>query len=167
MNEEFQKFLDSKHSAFECIAVKGMNRGDYTQIQIKPKGVDIVIAEFWLNVNDKPNKDKKHTGGKKSYSKIYNEWLLNNKDIGIELLGAMVKLSPYIEWHTGRLVELRKKDSIKMDRLFKLWKVSKPTGLKLIKKLKELNLFTYRESSYFIATDFIGKGGGKIENNNL
>ena len=122
---------------------------------------DKEVYSFWNNPY-KTKKPKGSTGGKKPYVIIMTqevEVLRNKKVNGIEeALGLLLVLSPNTEWHTGRLINKRNKNSLKYEELLKISGSTKYKFEKLMKILKDNDLLTHTPEGYFISSKLIKKG---------
>lgn len=169
MVENLLRLSSDKYSVISAYAVKGRRNGDYQELIFKID--DIEICRKWYNPNDKSNNKKRSTGGKRAYVKLYIDKLKELKEQGAspDSLGCLVWLIDNIEWQTGKLYKGRgrNKRSIEFTDFMSIFKLKERQTRQKINELISNNLLKYEDGSYYIASDFMQKGGGKIENNNL
>lgn len=162
MNKDFLKLVSKLKNVImleRVIISRVHSDGDVDLITIKDAD-NIEEPLFTIRYNFKKKKQGagKTTGGKPSYGKVYTEWLNNNPDVDIEVLGFMIKFINHIEWGTGRLIKNRSKKSLIIEDICTIVNRSNKTVIKLIKKCKELSLLSQTTEGYFISPSFIQKG---------
>ena len=158
MNNDLLKYLNGNVNVANAIVSREKLKSGIEHVYVSIDGVD--IYDFWFNTKKKKEHNPKHTGGKKSYAKIYLE-KLETYDISIEALGFMVKLLPYIQWSTGYLLKKRSKKKLKTDDILKIVNKSRNTAFKIINEMKKYNLISYDSEGYRVNKEFIMKGGVK------
>jgi Fic family protein len=159
MNRDFIDFVEgAKNAYFGNVLIsreKASNGWQYIHITID----DIEVYKFWYSSTEKKSDKPKHTGGKKSYTKLMTESLEKYNNLSLEAYGFLVKLSSFIAWETNTLINKRTKKSLNVDDFVKLTKKSKPTIIKIIKELKENKLLESSKKGYVVSKDLLQKGG--------
>lgn len=167
MDRQLSKFINGEVNIVQLNDVllsREKNNKGMEYIHIKPTGCNDDLYTFWHNPYKNkpkdPNKPARHTGGgKKAYVMVMLEKLKEINDS--EIVGDLVRLSEYIEWGTGRLIDKRKKTPLRFDDIKKIFKCSNGNLTKRINKMKDYNLLEHKTEGYFISPDFIKKGGAK------
>lgn len=158
---DLQRLCDDKYNVVSARIVKGIRNGRYTELIVMVG--DVEVKRFWHNLKEKPNEKKKGTAGRPSYVKLYLNKLdeLKDKNISPELIGYLVWLIGNIEWKTGLLYKGRGKNkkNVGFDDMMKIWGIKKSKAYDIIKQLKNNSLLKCENESYFIASEFIKKGG--------
>lgn len=133
-------------------------------VYVQPLSMDEPLYMFWYKRGHGSAKPK-HTGGKKPYVMLMIDELIRLIDSGIsaEHLGSMIRLTPYIEWGTGRLLYGREKRSMRVKDMMKVLGKKERTTFNIISRFKKHGLLSYKDGSYFISRSFI-KRGAKSEN---
>lgn len=157
--DDLLKYLNKQINVIDAVISRETLPNGIECIYVNAGGEGYLYNFFVNPVKD--NKEKpKHTGGKKSYVKVYIE-KLNDYDISIESLGFMVKLFPNIQWTTGYLIKKRSKKKLLIDDIVKLVNKSNKTVIKIMKELKDNKLLSKDSEGYRINSEFIMKGNSK------
>jgi hypothetical protein len=129
-----------------------------------------VDGKPWYNFWHDPNKSKsrdspKHSGGKKPYVMVMTEKIDELKKNGIknveEMIGFLVCLGKYIEWNTGRLINVRSKKSLLYADIQKIYGCSNNKLNRILAELKEHDLLLNAAEGYFVSRSLIKKGKSK------
>ena len=151
---------------FTITREKTSNGSEYIRVLPENKTTEgMELYTFWYNPkseNKDPSKKPKHTGGKKPYVMLMVDEMEDLKEKGVknveELIGYVVSLSKYIEWHTGKLIHKRSKKPLKYKDLQQIYGCSNKKLNKMINLMKEHDLLYYTDEGYFISSRFIKKG---------
>jgi len=158
MDDNWERFINSKYGFFEVVVEKGMVRDDWHEYTLKIKGTDIVFDHRWINVQKKRDRSiARTTGGKKSYLKVYLGWL-DGKDISVGLFGFMMKISLFVSWNTCILADSRTKRPLTIEQLANKMKISNKTIIKYLSEASSMKLIEKTEEGYKVNPDFIVKG---------
>jgi len=103
------------------------------------------------------------TGGESAYVMLIDNMIskLRKKNISLNASGAILQLTNYLEWNTGRLYNKRNKISLTKEMISKILKIGKQKTNNVLKELKELDVLYYnnKESAYFMNMKYVRKGG--------
>lgn len=108
-------------------------------------------------------KNPKGSGSQKTYVMLMQTAIAElSRNVSLEALGFLLKITPCIEWDTGRIYRKRDQKSMTVDML------SKYVGIGLIKTkniLKELSkndviFYLPGQRAYFVNQRYLRKGGG-------
>lgn len=148
----------------------------YEAFIVDDNNKDKVWNKHWRNYFGEyvePNKKRKSMGGKKPYVMLMTEEVKKLLDKNIknvdEVLGFLIILSGYMEFHTGKLIDkrqrLKKKQlPLQYSDLLEVCNYSRTKLDKMIKITKEHSLIYYEkptkdnEGGYFISSNIIKKG---------
>lgn len=122
------------------------------------------LYNFWHNPKKKKGQPK-HTGGKRSYVKLYIDWIEKTK-LSVESSGTLMRFSNKIQWSTGVLMNLKTKKLLKLSDIIKIIGKSKPTALNILQELKDNNCIQHTKEGYKVNTSYIGKGVSNQNENN-
>ena len=110
----------------------------------------------------------KGTGGKESYVSLMLAALdqLNKQKLSLLSAGAMLKLSSYIEWNTGRLCRKRDGKPLTRKMMTEIFDTGMSKTKTIIKELSRLQVLRYdrKKQAYFFNTKYIRKGAISDEN---
>lgn len=132
----------------------------YISIDDKP------MYSFWYDPNKTKSRDSpKHSGGKKPYVMVMTEKIDELKKNGVknveEMVGFLVCLGKYIEWNTGRLINVRNKKPLLYADIQKIYGCSNNKLNRILAELKEQDLLLNTAEGYFVSRDLIKKGKSK------
>lgn len=162
MNKELFKYLSNEINVVkvEVIISREKTNNGQEYIHITTDGLEDYIYKFWVSSN-KNNENPKHTGGKKSYTKIMSEYLDEHPELSLEASGLLFKLSNKIMWNNNLIVNKRTKKPLNIEDICKLVNKSKPTVIKVMDELKQLGLLIHDNDGYKISNVIMQKGGAK------
>jgi hypothetical protein len=165
MNNPLLKYLNGEVNVYKGLIILGREKlsAGSEHITLSDADEPITIYSFWNNTKKRVNGDgpPKHTGGKKSYVKMYSEWLDQHPEASIEVIGTMTRLSRNIEWSTGHLVHTRSKKRLQILDICKLINKSNKTTISILKEAKQLNLIAHSKDGYKVNANFMCKGVSK------
>lgn len=109
---------------------------------------------------EEPKKKKRHkSGNKKMFAKLFTQKMREaSKTLPDKDLGSLIRMSNYIDWDTGILVDERTKEPLDFEGLLKHTKYSRKTLSARINALKDKDILTKDEEGYKINSEYISKG---------
>jgi len=104
----------------------------------------------------------KGTGGKEVYVSLMLAALdeLNERKLSLLSAGAMLKLSSYIEWNTGRVCRKRDGKPLTRKMMSEIFNIGISKTKAIIRELSRLEVLHYdkKRQAYFFNTKYIRKG---------
>lgn len=178
MDENIIKFLNKEVNVLPLYDEKGKLITTISR-ESMPNGVECLYINYidgdkivpmysplFYNPNKKEKSEKpKNTGGRKPYIMLMIDEMEELRKKGVknveELIGYVVCLGKYIEWHTGRLIHKRSKKPLQYNDLLAIYGCSNNKLNKMLKLMKEHDLLYHTKEGYFISQKYIKKGKSK------
>lgn len=178
MNSQLKDYINGKTNVVkdEFIISRERSRNN-DLIFVNIPGVETPMYALWNSKKDaKANSvkitdagyviekvKKKGTGGKHAYVMLVLNELEGAKKISIEASGLLLKLLPYIEWNTLRLVRNRDKASLTQQMIADDFGIGTNKTKKLMSELCKGGVVEYRNKAYFVKDTLIRKGRSKCD----
>jgi len=169
------KIMDDQLLAFLNGSVNAVKQGELIlsreivgsshiiKVSLATDDTTIPMYEFWHNPKKiKASQQPKHTGGKKPYIMVMVAEVEKLRGKGIknteELVGFLVCLGQYIQWHTGKLIHKRSKKPVQYKDLQGIFGYGNKKLNRILGDLKKHDLLYSTREGYFISSSLIKKG---------